>query len=100
MQAKAYYKLIIYYEDPEDPSVLSEHRLVLPPPAEIGDDVLKQHAYAKQAVVALWGGTIPLMPKPDYFVHPNLIRAVQIIQNIETAQVAVPTQEIAEAVAS
>lgn len=100
MQPKAYYKLIITYEDPDDPGKLLEHGLVLYPPPEIGDDVLKQHAMAKQSVVGIWTGQIPLMTANDYYVHPNLVRAVQIVQNIETAEAIIPTDEIAKAVAS
>lgn len=91
----AFFKARVVYKNPEwidgEKNHMEYHLtfdIVLQPPAEVAGVVQQEKAVAQRAVGAFWGGQYPLMPKPNYYIHPGRIISIEILKNdvVEVAQ--------------
>ncbi len=96
----AYYKVRITYKNPEwldgfstpeDMEYFQSREIVLnPPPNKKQMDAVQQHAAAQATVGLFWSGQVPLMvdgeDTHELFIHPNRIITIEIVTNIEIAQ--------------
>lgn len=96
----AYYKVRITYKNPEwldgfstpeDMEYFQTKDIVLnPAPSKKQMDAVQQHAAAQNTVGLFWSGQAPLMvdgeDTEELFIHPNRIISIEIVTNIEIAQ--------------
>ena len=113
MAISAYYKVRIQYKNPgwidgesttEDMEYFQTKDIVLnPPPNKKQMDAQQQHAAAQATIGLFWSGQAPLMVDgentKELFIHPNRIISIEIVTNIEIAQLE-STKKTVQAVAS
>ena len=70
--------------------------ITLNPPNNIAGQVQQEHAMALQMIPMFWSGQIALQVENSIFVHPGRIISIELMQNIEVAQI--PEKLVQEAV--
>lgn len=84
-----YFKIIVKYKDARDNIVESTEEFT--PPADAGDDIVRQKGYAHSAAAAILQGRLLFTPEPGVFINPNRIISIEIVKN--PLPIEMPTDE-------